>query len=238
MSANPVPRGCAHAHTCDEATRLRVLEASPLTRDLTAQQREELDTYLSAWSWNPDDPLVTAGEEMDGCYIIAAGRVRLTHDTAEGEEITLDIVGPSGIVGPVSVTPSVAENSAWAIDTTCGLFLSSKVLATVVEKFPVLALSIMTLQQRGLDRSHRRDVARTQLPVADRVRTVLMELARKFGKREADGSVLITVRLRRQDIAGMAGTTLESTSRIMATLKENGDIDAGRQWVRIKKPLL
>ena len=37
----------------------------------------------------------------------------------------------------------------------------------------------------------------------------------------------------RSDIAGMAGTTIESASRAMTRLRKRGLIDAGREWVAI-----
>lgn len=235
---NPVARGCARPHHCDVDTRMKVLAKSPLTRALTGSQREELDGILSAWSWGESDPLFHAGDELDGCYIIAAGRVRITHDTEDGEELTLDIVGPGAIVGPVATAPAVVDNSAWALDTSCALFLPAEALGQVVTTYPDMAMAIIQVQNQRLEAARRREIALSQDTVADRVRTVLGDMARKFGRPDKDGSVLINVRLRRQDIAGMAGTTVESASRAMATLKAQGVIDAGRQWVKIKKSAL
>ncbi len=66
-----------------------------------------------------------------------------------------------------------------------------------------------------------------------RVGSTLRHLDRKLGSLQRDGSSLLQVRLRRDDIAGMAGTTVESASRAMARMKKAGVIDSGREWVSV-----
>lgn len=233
MSRNPVRRNCATPHACSDDTRLRVLADSPLTRELSPADRRSFNEHLSAWSWAEDDPLVVAGDEMKGSYLLMAGRVRLTHDTADGRDITIDIAAPGDIVGPLAIGPSLATDSAWAMETTCALHLPAEALAGVVEDHPVLALSMLRLQQVRLTHAREQQIGQSTRPVERRVGSALRYLDLKLGSRQRDGSSLIQVRLRRDDIAGLAGTTVESASRTMARLKKAGVIDSGREWVSI-----
>lgn len=124
-------------------------------------------------------------------------------------------------------------DSAWAMETTCALFLRTESLAEVVETFPALALALLRLQQERLTRAREREVARTTRTVEQRVAGVLLSLADSLGQERSDGSVLLQVRLRRDDIAGLASTTVESTSRAMSRMKRKGLIDSGREWVAL-----
>lgn len=231
MSSNPVRQTCSHPHHCSTDVRMRVMARSPLTRDLTPEQHTELDTHLRAVAWAEGEPLMMAGETPGGVHLVMSGRVRVTRDTVDGEEITLDIAGPGDVIGPLDTAPVPVEDSAWAMETTCALFLRAETLGEVVATFPPLAMALLQLQQQRLTAGREREVAQSTRTVEQRVAGVLLQMAGRLGQSRPDGSVLLQVRLRRDDIAGMAATTVESASRAMAKMKRNGLIDSGREWV-------
>lgn len=212
---------------------MAILADSPLTRELTTADHRDLNEHLTAWSWAEGDPLVIAGDEIAGSYLVVSGRVRVTHDTVDGNEITVDIAAPGDAVGPLHTESTIAIESAWAMETTCALFLPADALAGVVEDHPRLALAMIGMQQARLTQAREREIGHTTRTVEQRVCSVLRYLDEKLGSRQRDGSSLLQVRLRRDDIAGMAGTTVESASRAMARMKKAGVIDSGREWVSI-----
>ena len=229
--SNPVRSNCAQPHSCSANVRLAAMARSPLTREMTPDEHLELDEFVTSWAWAEGDPLMLAGEEMTGSYMVVAGRVRVTRDTIDGRELTVDIAAPGDIVGPLDTVPSAAVDSAWAMETTCALYLPGDRLAKVIAGHPTLALAIVRMQQERLAQARERDVGQTAKTVAQRVAAVLLRLDAKLGQLQSDGSSLLQVRLRRDDIAGMAGTTVESTSRAMSKMKKDGVIDSGREWV-------
>lgn len=212
---------------------MKVMARSPLTRVLAADEHRELDRHLSAWSWAEGEPILLAGDRAAGSYLVVSGRVRVTRDTIDGREITVDLAAPGDVVGPLHTEPAEALDSAWAMETTCALYLPADALAEVVEEHPRLALAILRMQQDRLAQSRERDIGQSTKSVEQRVGAVLRRLDAKLGHRQADGSSLLQIRLRRDDIAGMAGTTLESASRAMSKMKKSGLIDSGREWVAI-----
>jgi CRP-like cAMP-binding protein len=64
----------------------------------------------------------------------------------------------------------------------------------------------------------------------------LVRLAHKVGVRQADGSVYLNVRLSRQDLAQMNGTTLETVSRTLTAWQRAGLLEVGREQITILKP--
>lgn len=212
---------------------MQAMSRSPLTRELSPEEHRDLDGYLTAWSWAEGDPIFLAGEEVDGSYLVVSGRARVTRDTIDGREITVDIAAPGDVIGPLDIRASEAVDSAWAMETTCALHLPAASLAQVIEAHPKLALAIIRMQQERLAQSRERDIAQATKTVEQRVAAVLRRLNGKLGQLQTDGSSLLQVRLRRDDIAGMAGTTLESASRAMSKMKKAGVIDSGREWVAI-----
>jgi CRP/FNR family transcriptional regulator, nitrogen oxide reductase regulator len=57
-------------------------------------------------------------------------------------------------------------------------------------------------------------------------------LCDKFGEHNK-GGVLLQLPLSRRDLAGMAGTSTETASRIMSRFHHDGIITTGRKWVAI-----
>lgn len=233
MSANPVRPNCARPHSCSLDVRLDAMARSPLTRELKPEEHLDLDSFVTSWAWSEGDPLMLAGQKVSGSYLVVAGRVRVVRDTIDGREITVDIASPGDIVGPLETNPSYAVDSAWAMETTCALYLPADRLAEVIARHPALAVAIVQMQHTRLAQARDRDVNQSAKTVVQRVATVLLRLDAKLGDLRPDGSSLLQVRLRRDDIAGMAGTTLESTSRAMSQMKKDGLIDSGREWVSI-----
>lgn len=232
-SQNPVRKSCAQPHSCSQEVRLKAMSRSPLTKDLNQLEHLELDKSLTAWSWAEDDPLYLAGENLNGSYLIVAGRVRVTRDTIDGKELTVDIATPGDVIGAIDTEPQPAVDSAWAIETTCALFLPATALATVIEQHPSFALAMIRMQQQRLATARDHEISLTTTTVEQRVAIAVRTLGRKIGQRRPDGILLIQVRIRREDVAGLAGTTVESTSRVLARLRKEGVIDSGREWIAV-----
>ncbi|ANE03747.1 Crp/Fnr family transcriptional regulator [Corynebacterium crudilactis] len=209
------------------------MNSSTLTKDLNPQEQLELDSLISAWSWSEGDPIFFAGEQLSGSYLIVAGRVRVARDTVDGREITVDIATPGDIIGVIDSKPGAAQDSAWAMETTCALYLPADALADIVADHPKLALALIRMQQQRLEIARDREISLSTAPVEQRVAAAVKALGEKIGQRQRNGNVLIQVRIRREDIAGLAGTTVESTSRVLARLKKEGVIDSGREWIAI-----
>ncbi|HZK31961.1 MAG TPA: Crp/Fnr family transcriptional regulator [Corynebacterium sp.] len=237
MSQNPVRPNCAQPHHCSPEVRLAALARSPLTRDLAVEDHQALDGHLSSWAWAEGDPLFLAGEETSGSYLVVSGRVRVTRDTIDGRELTVDIAAPGDVLGPLDIQASESVDSAWAMETTCALHLPAESLAEVVAEHPKLALAIIRMQQARLAQAREREVGQATKTVEQRVAAVLRRLNYKLGELREDGSSLVQVRLRRDDVAGMASTTVESASRVMSRMRKAGVIDSGREWVAITDPM-
>ncbi|WP_454972715.1 Crp/Fnr family transcriptional regulator [Corynebacterium propinquum] len=228
---NPVRKNCATPHTCPREVRLRALAQSRLTHMLEQEQHADLDSYLRAWSWAGGDPIVLSGQENTGCYMLVAGRVRIERAVGDGKTSTVDIAVPGDIVG--TLLEPRADESAWAMETTCALHLPGDALHDVVHKYPAISLAIMRLQEEKLARSRTLSLAQSSQTVQARVAGALLHLDKKLGQLRSDGSRLLQVRLRREDLAGLAGTTVESTSRALAKMKKLELIDAGREWIAL-----
>jgi CRP/FNR family transcriptional regulator len=58
--------------------------------------------------------------------------------------------------------------------------------------------------------------------VESRIAALLIKLAEKTGEKTAAGAIEIKMRLTKQDIAEMVGTTVETTIRVMSRFRKSG----------------
>jgi CRP/FNR family transcriptional regulator len=68
--------------------------------------------------------------------------------------------------------------------------------------------------------------------VEDRIAVILMLLAQSYGN-ETEAGLQLQIPLTRQDIAEMAGTTVESTIRVMSRWQKDGLIESDNRFITI-----
>ena len=78
-------------------------------------------------------------------------------------------------------------------------------------------------------------MASTRRPLSERLARALLRLATYNGTPTKDG-LMIQMRLTRQDLADMTGTTVETAIRVMSRFRKQGWITTQRGRVVIKQP--
>ncbi|MDO5032439.1 Crp/Fnr family transcriptional regulator [Corynebacterium sp.] len=235
--ASHVSGHCSTPHTCPPQVCERVMAHSPLTRGLDPAARRDFDSHVISLAWEEGSAIYTQGEALHGLYMVMSGIVRLSQSTAEGDEVTVDMCGPGDVLGSMVLGEPTAALGAWATTTVCCLFLPADKLSEVVTAHPPLAVALLHLQQRRLRESQTRKVQDATSRVRVRVLDALRYLDEKFGRTLADSTRLVDAPIRREDVAGLAGTTVESTSRAMSALVKRGVLAPGRQKIQLLAPL-
>lgn len=205
-------------HGLGEADRTAVLSAG---RPVTYQPGESL--------FHQDDP-------ASGAFMLSKGRARLVQHTPDGRQVILRVINPGEVIGLVSVLessnyPSTVET----MEPSEGVRWDGETLQALFERFPRLALNVIPyLIARVHDVQARyRELATER--VERRVARVLLRLVSQAGEKTAEG-VRINMRLTRQDLADMTGTTLFSVSRILAAWEQKGWLDGDRTSIRLRDP--
>lgn len=175
------------------------------------------------------------GAEAVTMYVIAAGRVKLTQVTANGDQVIVNYFGPgSGLGIIVALSEMTYPLTAEAIEPCTVIAWGRDEMKTLMLRYPRLALNGMEMIAGRFVRLQERfsDVATRQ--VEQRVARALLRLVRQFGKRVEQG-VLIDIPLSRQNLAEMTGTNLYNVSRILRKWEKAGLVSSQRQTVIICK---
>jgi CRP/FNR family transcriptional regulator, nitrogen oxide reductase regulator len=192
---------------------------------LEADEARELTLLAREKNLAGEENIFWEGDPSDWFYLIHSGKVKVFKSTSNGKEVTLSFFGPGEIFGEVAVLENQPyPASAQAVTATRLIGIRKADFKEYLLKHPALALKIiMVLSGRLREAQSRlRDMAGER--VEQRLARLLLRLAAKLGS---------TLPFTRQELSDMAGTTTETTIRVLSQWKEQGVIRSVRGKIMI-----
>lgn len=216
--------------------RATLLATAPLSADLPQATCDALAAALKPRRVRQHSYLFQAGEIATAFHVLAEGQLAIVRETGEGQEVILRLIGPGEIFGGVvSWGESTYPASARAVAESVVLQLPAAAMSQLLADHPALAIALLQEISGRLREAEARILDLQTKRVERRIARILLGLAEKTGKQTPDG-IALGVRLSRQDLAALAGTTLGTASRTLAAWDQQGLIVAGRTRVTIRVP--
>lgn len=174
------------------------------------------------------------GSSVSFFGVVGSGFVKMTSRGPNYQEITTEIMGPGhvfGLLGALDGTgcPQVAK----AITGTWYLKIQKADFIPVYASNVILKEHIFNRTTHRLRQSFDLIAHLSVGSVEQRVAAVILVLTRSFG-REFEKGVHLDVPLTRQDIAELAGTTVESTIRVMSRWQKQELISTESHHILVK----
>jgi CRP/FNR family transcriptional regulator len=215
---------------------MKNIDKIDLFRNLSNEELKELAPYLTTMSFKKKDDIFAEGDPPEWFYIIAKGKVKITKLSHEGKEIILEIISPYDIFGGVAVLRNFPyPANAIAMEDSEVVKISRKNLMRLVDRFPNLmhciALKLGDRMKSSYDSLKNIALERVEARIA----ALLMKLSNKVGVKTADG-VMIDMRLTKQDVADMVGTTVETSIRTFSKFKKQGLVKDADGKIVIRDP--
>lgn len=210
--------------------------SSRLFDGLGAAERDAVIEAARSIRCRPREILFRQGAAARSVYLLRRGKMKLTRLTPDGQLVLLRLVIPGDPLGGVAALGEQKYPvSAQAADECMLLAWDGRTMDRLLRAHPQLAINFVRfLTERLHDMQRRYEELATQ-QVEQRLARVLLRLVTRTGRRIEQG-VLIDVRLTRQDLAEMTGTTLFTVSRVLNRWQKAGVIRAGRQRVVVLHP--
>lgn len=201
---------------------MKNLKKIDLFKNLSDDELKELVPYLQMVSYKKKEDIFAEGDQPEWFYIVSTGKIKVTKLSHEGKEIILEIISPHDIFGGVAVLRNFPyPANASAMENSEVIKISRKNLMRLVDRFPNLMYCI-ALQLGDRMRSSYDSLKNIALErVEARIAALLIKLAHKIGK-ESKAGILIDMRLTKQDVADMVGTTVETSIRTFSKFKKQG----------------
>ena len=201
---------------------------------LTVQESKEIDHYLLPGTFKKKETIFSEGDPSEWFYIVKRGKVKITKLSQDGKEIILEIISDIEFFGGIAVIRGFPyPANAVAMEDTEALKISRNNLMKIMDRFPNLMYSMATNIGERVKNSHDMLKSIALEKVESRIASLLIKLSEKAGEKIPEG-VIINMKLTKQDIAEMVGTTVETSIRTMSKLSKNGVLSSKAGKIVIK----
>ncbi len=214
--------------------RVNPLKAIDLFQDLDPQQLGRLVDVSQKRELKRRQTLYFPGDPADTLFAVLYGKVKVSRLSQDGKEVGLWIVGPGNTLGELAlVHPGPRDTFAETLEDTTVLILPIGEIAALMRTDPGFTFRVARLiGQRLRDVEDRvEDLAHRGVP--SRLARVLLRLAQRYGRSEANG-ILVSLSLGHQDLANQIGSTRETTTLALNAFKRQGWIEIAPRRLLIK----
>jgi CRP/FNR family transcriptional regulator, cyclic AMP receptor protein len=170
------------------------------------------------------------GDPADTLHLVAAGCFAVRVVTPVGDAATLTLVGPGGSFGELALMRTRHTRSATVQALQAGeTYALQRADLDRLRAHPQLEAFLVHLLAERVAELTERLVEALYTPAPQRVRQTLRELAAAY----ADGSGDATIPLTQDDLAGLAGTSRLTVSRVLRDLRAEGRVRVGRGRITV-----
>ena len=196
--------------------RLQILKKSLFFSSLSESSLKEISRFFSEEKYQRDDYIFFEGDLPEWLYIVMEGRVKLLKHSDTGKDIILQIYSPGDMFGEVSLFDRKPyASSSQAMEPSSILKMPRKDFFLFFGRHPFVATEMILELGRQLGDAQTTIKSLAVDRVEQRIAHILLKLAGKVGVSEK-GGIMINLPLTRQDLADMAGTTVETAIRVMS----------------------
>lgn len=191
---------------------------------LNPSELKEIIPYVQPVSFKKKDIIFSEGDPSEWFYVVAEGKIKITKLSQEGKELILEIIPPLDFFGGLAVIRGFPyPANAIAMDDAELLRISRSNILRILDRFPSLMYCMAMQLGDRMKESHEalKNIALER--VESRIASLLLKLSDKTGNKTGEG-IMIDMKLTKQDIAEMVGTTVETSIRTMSKLRKLGII--------------
>jgi CRP/FNR family cyclic AMP-dependent transcriptional regulator len=203
-----------------------VLARSGLFQGLSEEAVDPVASRLEIINIPRGRVVFNEGEAGDSLYIVLSGKIKLGRRAADGRQNLVSIMGPSDMLGELSLfDPGPRTATATAVTDSRLARLKKSSLRPWLSNRPEIAEQLLRVLARRLRRTNDAlaDLIFTDVP--GRVAKNLLQMAGRFGTR--DGGVLrVTHDLTQEELAQLVGASRETVNKALADF-------ASRAWLRL-----
>ncbi len=192
-----------------------------LFRGLSVNDIKELSSHAIVVHYKKGTPIFVEGNPADFFYVVQEGLVKVFKSTSTGKVLTFTVAGRGDTLNATAVSGNNYYMSTQTLNDVTLLKIGRKPYHSFLAEHPSIAIELIGMLSTRLNRECDRVVRLLGEDVEQRLIISLFTLARKFGT---------NLSLTREELANCAGTTTETTIRVLSRLKKQGIIGcaAGR----------
>ena len=199
-----------------------LLRSCALFSRLSSEDRRKVAEVSVVRRYEKSDRVFSEGDPSDLLFTILSGRVKVVKAIPSGKELILEILGPGDPLGAIAAyearpypASAIALEEATCLASKRGAFMA------LLETCPSLVRGMLGgFSLRVVELTKRLgEIAGSR--VEARFAQIFLKLGDRLGQPRGSG-VFVPLALSRQDLADLAGTTMETSIRIMSRWGKEG----------------
>jgi CRP/FNR family transcriptional regulator, nitrogen oxide reductase regulator len=230
---SPLKQENVQPEQCSINRRMDILGRSTFFAGMRDDDIRYVNTFFHEVGYESGEAIYYAGEEANSLYVVAAGKVKLTRHNLSGQDVLLEMLAPGDFFGTLSLLADACyPDTAQAQTQLCVLRIDVRDFQSILLRYPTVA--VVVLQEMALRLHVAQETIRqlSTFPVERRIASILLALGKKLGE-ESEQGLLLQIPFSRQELADMAGATVETTSRVISKWEQGGLVHSGREWIAI-----
>jgi CRP-like cAMP-binding protein len=209
-----------------------MLQRSPLFRGLPGPSLDRIVSLAVQRSFRLGEIIFSQGDPGDALYAVVAGRIRISSGTADGREISLNIMEPGDTFGEIALLDGGTRTAtATASEASELVSIRRDHFAALLEREPRVALELLKLCGERLRWTSGLVEDAALLDAAGRLAKRLLSLSELHGQRTKDGT---TLKISQEDLATFLGVSRQIVNQYLQGWKAQGWVDLGRGSVTVR----
>jgi CRP/FNR family cyclic AMP-dependent transcriptional regulator len=211
------------------------LLASPFFQQMRTEELDEIIGFAVERRVPRGTVIFSKGDEGSSMMAVLVGRVRISAVSADGKEVTLNVIGSGEIFGEIALLDGKPRSA----DATA---LEDSVLMVVERRqFLPFLLHNEALVERLLavlcDRLRRTSLVLEEIALFDlpaRLARLLVKLSQDYGRPAPGGGVRIDLKLSQRDLATLVASTRETVNKQLRGWREQGVVDQSAGYLVVR----
>lgn len=202
---------------------------------LSDQERTDLASAGRTRLLSRGEVLFSAGDDNDACATLLSGALKVSSVDASGEERILALIHPAGFVG--EMFRPFTDHDVTAL-TDCRLCVFSRAsMEQALERHPALATALLRRSQDELHAARSLLQLTGKQDAGTRLAGLILSLANAASHSPCHPARTFDLPLTRGEMAQMLGITIETVSRRLSQLENDGIIARhGKRGIELVDP--
>jgi CRP-like cAMP-binding protein len=206
------------------ASALAVLKSSTLLNGVSEADLVRLSEVSHLAFAEKGEVIWFHGGDLPFFGLSATGFVKMVRSNPAGQEMTMEIMGP--------VEGTGCPLSARAVSDSWYLKVPKKDFLTFYRESSLLKDHVISRTTKRLKQAYDLMARMARGGIDERLAAVLFVLSESYGEPEGEGFTL-TIPLTRQDVAELAGTTVESVIRTFSRWQKEGILKSEGRMISV-----
>ncbi len=189
--------------------------------NLSIEEIDKLSLSKGCAYYKKDQIIFRAEAYPHGLFCINRGKVKISKIGNEGKEQIVRLAREGDILGYRSLLSGEQYTaSAFALEETDICYIPKETFFQILENNATLSIQFMKLLAFDLKEAEEKIINLAQKPVRERLAEALLFLKNIYGLEEDQKTLKVS--MKREDIANIAGTSVESTIRTLSEFNKDG----------------